>query len=389
MDPFIPVDYYDIAASLTEAERAVRDKARAFVDEEVIPIIDQHFRDATYPDHLARRMGELGFFGPHLEGYGCPGLNNIAYGLIMQELDRADAGIRSLASVQGSLALYAVHQFGSEDQKNKWALGLASGELLGCFALTERNHGSDPSSMESTARLDGDEYILNGNKRWIGNATVADVKVVWAKDENGHVGAYVVEQDSPGFRAEVIEGKFSLRTSRTCEVWLEDCRIPATNKLPEAKGLRAALACLSQARYGIAWGAIGTAQACYDCALQYAKKREQFGKPIAGFQLVQEKLVWMLTEITKAQLLALHLGRLKDAGTVRPQQISLAKRNNVAMALECARKARDILGAVGISDEYPVIRHMLNLESVYTYEGTHDIHTLILGQDITGHGAFS
>ncbi len=382
------LDYYEIETQLTEAERAVRDRVRAFVDSEIRPILNDHHRAATFPMAIARRMGELGLYAPHLSGYGCAGMSNIAYGLIMQELDRADAGIRSQASVQGSLAMYAIHAFGSEEQKQKWLPGMATGALIACFGLTERGHGSDPAGMETTARRDGDHYVLNGGKRWIGNGDIADVKVIWAKDENGYVGGFVVEKDAPGFRGEVIPGKFSLRISRTCELWFEDCRIPAANRLPDAKGLRAALSCLSQARYGIAWGAIGAAMDCYETALNYAGTREQFGKPLAGFQLVQEKLVWMLTEITKAQLLALQLGRLKDAGTVRPQQISMAKRNNVWMALQCARKARDILGGVGITDAYPVMRHLMNLETVFTYEGTHDVHTLILGQDITGHNAF-
>jgi glutaryl-CoA dehydrogenase len=388
MDAYASPDYYALDSLLSDQEKAVRARARAFVDQEVKPIIEAHHRAATSPLHLARRMGELGFFAPHLQGHGCAGLNNICYGLIMQELDRGDAGLRSLASVQGALAMYAIHAYGDEDQKQRWLPGLASGERLACFALTERDHGSDPASMETTARRDGDHYLLNGNKRWIGNGDIADVKVIWARDEHGEVGAFIVEQGAPGFRGELIEGKFSLRTSRTTQLYFDNCRIPAANRLPGAKGLRAPLSCLSQARYGIAWGAIGTASECYHVALQYARNRRQFGKPIAAFQLVQEKLVWMLNEITKAQLLALQLGRLKDAGTARPQQISLAKRNNVWMALECARKARDILGGVGITDEYPVIRHLMNLETVYTYEGTHDIHTLILGQDITGCNAF-
>ena len=383
------VDYYQIDDQLTAGERTVRERARRFVDEEVLPEITAHHRNATYfPDTFMRRMGALGFLGPQLQGYGCPGLSNIAYGLIMQELDRGDAAVRSLASVQGSLAMNAIHAFGSEEQKERWLPALARGEALACFGLTEPNHGSDPSRMETRAMRSGDQIILNGGKKWIGNGSIADVKVIWARDEDGHVGGYLVEQGAPGFSARDIEGKFSLRASRTSELFFEDCRIPADNQLPGAKGLRAPLSCLSQARYGIAWGVIGAAGDCYHTALEYAKRRVQFGKPIAAHQLVQEKLVWMLGEITKAQLLALQLGRLKDAGTVRPQQISLAKRNNVWMALECARRTRDILGGIGITDAYPVMRHLMNLETVYTYEGTHDIHTLILGQDITGHSAF-
>ena len=306
----------------------------------------------------------------------------------MQELERADSGLRSLASVQGSLALYAIHSFGSAEQHARWMPGLVSGEKVGCFGLTEHGHGSDPGGMETRAKRDGDHYVLNGSKCWIGNASIADVKVIWAKDDDGRVGGFVVEGNVPGFRAQDIEGKFSLRMSRTSECWFENCRIPAANRLPNAKGLRAPLTCLSQARVGIAWGVIGAAIDCYETALAYAKTREQFGKPIASFQLVQEKLVWMVQEITKAQLLALRLTRMMEAGEVRPAQISLAKRNNVWMALECARKARDLLGAVGIIDRYSVIRHMLNLESVYTYEGTHDVHMLVIGQDVTGIDAF-
>ena len=306
----------------------------------------------------------------------------------MQELERGDSGLRSLASVQGPLTIYAIHAFGTPEQQERWLPGLVTGARVGCFALTEHGHGSDPGGMETRARLEGDHYILNGSKCWIGNASIADVKVVWAKDDDGKVGGFVVEKDAPGFRANDIEGKFSLRMSRTSECWFENCRIPVANRLPNASGLRAPLSCLSQARVGIAWGVIGAAIDCYETALAYAKSREQFDRPIAGFQLVQEKLVWMVQEITKAQLLALRLTRMMEAGPVRPEQISLAKRNNVWMALECARKARDLLGAVGITDRYSVIRHLMNLEAVSTYEGTHDIHTLAIGRDITGISAF-
>jgi glutaryl-CoA dehydrogenase len=315
-------------------------------------------------------------------------LSYTAYGLIMQELERADSGLRSLASVQGPLTIYAIYAFGTPEQQERWLPGLVTGARVGCFALTEHGHGSDPGGMETRARLEGDHYILNGSKCWIGNASIADVKVVWAKDDDGKVGGFVVEKDAPGFRANDIEGKFSLRMSRTSECWFENCRIPAANRLPNASGLRAPLSCLSQARVGIAWGVIGAAIDCYETALAYAKSREQFDRPIAGFQLVQEKLVWMVQEITKAQLLALRLTRMMEAGPVRPEQISLAKRNNVWMALECACKARDLLGAVGITDRYSVIRHLMNLEAVSTYEGTHDIHTLAIGRDITGISAF-
>ncbi len=382
------LDYYGIEELLTDEERAVRDRARKFVQEEAMPEIVPNHRAATFPEHLIPRMGALRFYAPHLKDYGCAGVSHTAYGLIMLELERADSGLRSLASVQGSLAMYAIHAFGSPEQHAKWMPALASGEKVGCFGLTEHGHGSDPGGMETTAKRDGDHYILNGSKCWIGNASIADVKVIWAKDDEGRVGGFVVEKDAPGFRAQDIEGKFSLRMSRTSECWFENCRIPAENRLPKAKGLRAPLTCLSQARVGIAWGVIGAAIDCYETALAYAKTREQFGKPIASFQLVQDKLVWMVQEITKAQLLALRLTRIMETGEVRPPQISLAKRNNVWMALECARKARDILGAVGIIDRYPVIRHMMNLESVYTYEGTHDVHMLVVGHDVTGLNAF-
>jgi glutaryl-CoA dehydrogenase len=382
------LDYYGIEDLLTDDERAARDRTRQFVEEEVRAEIVPCHRAGKFPEHLIPRMGALGFYAPYLKDHGGGDRSYTAYGLIMQELERADSGVRSQASVQGALATYAIHSFGSPEQKAAWLPGLISGELIGCFALTEHGHGSDPGGMETRARLDGDSYILNGSKCWIGNASIADVKVVWAKDEEGTVGGFVVEKDAPGFRAQDIEGKFSLRMSRTSECWFENCRIPAENRLPKASGLRAPLSCLSQARAGIAWGVIGAAIDCYETALAYAKSREQFGRPIAGFQLVQKKLVWMVQEITKAQLLALRLTRMMEAGMARPAQISLAKRNNVWMALECARKARDILGAVGIIDRYSVIRHLMNLETVSTYEGTHDIHTLVVGHDITGIDAF-
>jgi glutaryl-CoA dehydrogenase len=382
------LDYYAIEDLLTDEERAARDRARRFVREEVLHEIVPCHRAAKFPEHLMTRMGALGFFAPHLKEHGCAGISYTAYGLIMQELERADSGLRSVASVQGALCIYAIHSFGTPEQHARWLPGLVSGEHVGCFALTEHGHGSDPGGMEAHATGDGNHYVLNGSKCWIGNASIADVKVIWAKDDDGCVGGFVVEKSNPGFRAQDIEGKFSLRMSRTSECWFENCRIPAENRLPEASGLRAPLSCLSQARVGVAWGVIGAAIDCYETALAYAKSREQFGRPIAGFQLVQEKLVWMVQEITKAQLLALRLTRMMEAGTAQPAQISLAKRNNVWMALECARKARDILGAVGITDRYSVIRHLMNLEAVYTYEGTHDIHTLVVGQDITEINAF-
>src|SRR6266566_4438758 len=383
------LDYYAIEELLTDEERAARDRARRFVQEEVLSEIVPCHRAGRFPEHLTSRMGALGFYAPYLKEHGCAGLSYTAYGLIMQELERADSGLRSLASVQGALTIQAIQSFGSPEQHARWLPGLVSGKLIGCFALTEHGHGSDPEGMESCAKREGDHYILNGSKCWIGNASIADVKVVWAKDDGGHVGGFVVEKDASGFRARDIEGKFSLRMSRTSECWFENCRILAENRLPNASGLRAPLSCLSYARVGIAWGVIGAAIDCYETALAYAKVREQFGRPIGSFQLVQQKLVWMAQEITKAQLLALRLTRLMETGSSRPAQISMAKRNNVWMALQCARKARDILGAAGITDKYSVIRHMMNLESVSTYEGTHDIHTLIVGRDITGLNAFA
>ncbi len=382
------LDYYRIEELLTDEERAARDRTRRFVQEEVVPEIVPCHRAAKFPEHLVPRMGALRFYAPYLKEHGCAGVSFTAYGLIMQELERGDSGLRSLASVQGALAIQAIHSFGSPEQHARWLPGLVSGERVGCFALTEHGHGSDPGGMETCARRDGEYYVLNGSKCWIGNASIADFKVVWAKDDDGRIGGFVVEKDAPGFCASDIEGKFSLRMSRTSECWFDNCRIPAENRLPKASGLRAPLSCLSHARAGIAWGVIGAAIDCYETALAYAKRREQFGRPIASFQLVQEKLVWMVQEITKAQLLALRLTRLMETDAARPAQISLAKRNNVWMALECARKARDILGAAGITDQYPVIRHLMNLESVYTYEGTHDIHTLTVGRDITGLNAF-
>jgi glutaryl-CoA dehydrogenase len=377
------VDYYEVEGLLSEEERMMRDVARAFADEQILPIVTQHFRQGTFPSGLIRKMGDLGFLGATLQGYGCAGINNVAYGLIMQELERGDSGVRSFASVQGSLVMYPIHAFGAESQKARWLPRLAAGEAVGCFGLTEPDFGSDPGNMATKAVSVGAEHVLNGTKLWITNGSIADLAVVWAKLD-GVVRGFLVERGTPGFTARDIHGKHSMRASVTSELSFQDCRIPAENLLPKGDGLRAPLSCLNQARYGIAWGAVGAAVACYQAALDYSRERVQFNKPIASFQLVQQKLVHMLTEITKAQLLCLQLGRLKDAGRLRHTQVSLAKRNNVAAALEIARLARDIHGANGIVDEYPVIRHMLNLESVFTYEGTHDIHTLILGRDITG-----
>jgi glutaryl-CoA dehydrogenase len=383
MSGFAGVDYYEVAGLLSEEERMMRDLARAFTDEQILPIITQHFREGTFPTGLIRKMGELGFLGASLQGYGCAGINHVAYGLILQELERGDSGVRSFASVQGSLVMYPIHAFGSDEQKQRWLPRLAAGEAVGCFGLTEPDFGSDPGNMAAKALRLGGEYVLNGTKLWITNGSIADVAVVWGKLD-GVIRGFLVERGTPGFTARDIHGKHSMRASVTSELSFQDCRIPAESLLPKTDGLRSALSCLNQARYGIAWGAVGAAVACYQAALTYSRHRIQFGKPIASFQLVQQKLVHMLTEITKAQLLCLQLGRLKDAGRLRHTQVSLAKRNNVATALEIARLARDIHGANGIVDEYPVIRHLLNLESVFTYEGTHDIHTLILGRDITG-----
>ncbi|HEY7676812.1 MAG TPA: acyl-CoA dehydrogenase family protein [Candidatus Methylomirabilis sp.] len=383
MARFQGVDYYGVEALYTDEERMIRDVARDFVEHEFMPLVRQHHRDGTFPLELAPRMGKLGFLGAHLHGYGLPGVSNVAYGLIMQELERGDSGLRSFASVQSSLSMYAIYAYGSEEQKAAWLPKMGAGEALGCFGLTEPDFGSDPGGMASRAVRTGDGYVLNGTKLWITNGSVADVAVVWAKLE-GIIRGFLVERGTPGLSARDIHGKWSMRASITSELSLQECRIPAENLLPKAEGLKAPLGCLTQARYGIAWGAVGAAMACYDAALRYARERIQYGKPIASFQLVQRKLVAMLNEITKAQLLCLQLGRLKDQGTMRHTQVSLAKMNNVERALEIARMARDIFGAAGIVDEHPVIRHLLNLETVYTYEGTHDIHTLILGRDITG-----
>ncbi len=388
MEKYRGVDFYGVEGLLTEEERMVRDAIRDWVEVEFLPLIQEHHRAGTFPVDLIPKLGELGVFGATIQGYGCAGLGHVAYGLIMQELERGDSGLRSCASVQSALVMYPIHAYGSDEQRARWLPAMAPGEKIGCFGLTEPDHGSDPAGMKTRALKKGDGYVLNGTKLWITNGSIADVALVWAKDDDGEIGGYLVERGTPGFSTLDIPGKFSMRASITSELSFQDCRIPLEAKLPGVKGLKGPLSCLSQARYGIAWGAIGAASACFDWALQYARSRVQFGKPIASFQLVQQKLVWMVTEITKAQLLALQLGRLKDQGKARPQQISMAKMNNVRMALQCARLAREILGAAGIVDEHPVIRHMLNLETVDTYEGTYDIHTLIVGRDITGLSAF-
>ncbi|HEY3929496.1 MAG TPA: acyl-CoA dehydrogenase family protein [Candidatus Koribacter sp.] len=388
---FKGVDYIELDTLLTDDERLVRDNTRKFIEDNLIPIIEQCNRDGRFPKELIRPMGELGFFGANLKGYGCAEMGNVEYGLMTQELERGDSGVRSFVSVQSALVMYPIYTFGSDAQKDKWLPAMAKGEKLGCFGLTEPDAGSNPGAMRTRARKNADGYVISGEKMWITSGSIADVAVIWAKvdDEDGRIRGFLVETDRPGFVAKDVHGKWSLRASVTSSLSLQDVQIPAENLLPGSGGLKSPLMCLNQARYGIAWGAIGAAMACYDCALQYAQFRKQFrDMPIAGHQLVQQKLVWMITEITKAQLLALQVGRLKDQGKAGHQHISMAKKNNVWMALECARMARDILGGNGIADEYPVFRHMMNLESVKTYEGTHDVHTLIIGQYITGIDGF-
>jgi len=387
MAVFEGVDYYSMDELLDDEQRLVRDTVRQFVSEQVLPIIEEHQREGTFPATVVPGLAELGVFGCNLEGYGLPGLDEISYGLINQELERGDSGLRSFVSVQGSLCMWPIWRFGSEEQKEHWLPPMATGEVISCSGLTEPDAGSDPGRMLTRARRDGDEWVLDGVKYWITNGTLAHLAVVWAQTDDG-IRGFLVETDRPGFTANKITGKYSLRASDTAELVMQGCRVPDANMLPEARGLKSALTCLNQARYGIAWGVIGAAQACYDEALRYAKNRVQFDRPIAATQLIQELLAEIVTEITKAQLLCLRLGQLKDAGKVTPAQISMAKRNNVAMALKTARTCREILGANGIVDDYQAFRHMVNLESVYTYEGTHQIHTLIIGHDITGIPAY-
>ena len=389
MPHFPGVDYLDADTLLAEDELMVRATVREFVDDRVIPVIEKHNRAGTFPMDLVPVMASMGLFGATLPAeYGCAGMNNVAYGLVMQELERGDSGIRSFASVQSALVMYPIFTYGSPEQKTRWLPALARGEKIGCFGLTEPDFGSNPAGMITRAEETAGGYLLNGAKMWITNGTIADVAVVWAKLA-GTVRGFLVERGTPGFTAPEMKGKHSLRASVTSELVLDNVRVPSSALLPGGEGLKLPLSCLSQARYGIAWGAVGAAMACYDAALAYAKSRIQFDRPIAAFQLTQAKLVGMLTEITKAQLLAIQLGRLKDAGRARSQQISFAKRNNVYHALAIAREARSILGANGILDEYPVMRHAANLESVITYEGTHEMHTLIVGEDITGVPAFT
>ena len=389
MVKFQGTDFYQIDDLLSDEERLIRQTVREFVEDRVMPVIRSHFREGTFPTQLIPQIGELGLLGANLQGYGCPGLNNVAYGLINQELERGDSALRSFASVQGSLVMYPIHQFGSEEQKKHWLPRLAAGELVGCFGLTEPDSGSNPAAMRTRAEQRKDGWLLNGGKMWITNGTIADVAVVWARTDDG-IRGFLVERGTKGFASKGVHGKLSLRASDTGELLFENCLIPEDNILPGTTGLKSALMCLTQARYGIAWGVLGAAMDCYEEALEYAKGRIQFrDKPIASHQLVQQKLVTMLTEITKGQLLALQLGRLKDRGCKDIHlKISMAKRNNVFHALEIARVARQILGANGILDDYHSMRHMVNLESVITYEGTHDIHTLIVGEHITGHSAF-
>jgi glutaryl-CoA dehydrogenase len=388
---FKNVDFIGFDAMLSEDERLVRDTARRFIDDNLIPIIEECNREGRFPRELVEPMAEMGFFGANLHGYGCAGMSNVEYGLVTQEMERGDSGIRSFVSVHSALVMYPIYTFGSDEQKNEWLPAMARGEKLGCFGLTEPDFGSNPGGMRTRARRNGTDYILNGEKMWITSGSIADVAVIWAKveDEDNRVRGFLVPTSTPGFRAYDVHGKWSLRASVTSGLSLQDVRLPASALLPGTGGLKSPLMCLNQARYGIGWGALGAAMSCYDTALQYSLMRKQFrDQPIASHQMVQEKLAWMITEITKGQLLSLQVGRLKDSGKVSHEHISMAKRNNVAIALECARMARDVLGANGISDDYPVMRHMMNLESVKTYEGTQDIHTLIIGQAITGIAAF-
>ncbi len=387
MQRYDGVDFYCFDRSLSDEERSIRDTVRRFVDRSFLPVIREHFTAGTFPDDLIPELGAMGLLGAAIQGPGCPGLSHTIYGLVCEELERGDSGLRSFVSVQGSLVMWPIVVYGSEQQKNRWLPELAAGRKIGAFGLTEPDHGSDPGGMETTATPDGDGWILSGAKMWITNATVADVAVVWARGPEGVLG-FLVERGTPGFSTRETRGKFSLRASNTGELLFDEVRLSEADRLPDARGLRAPLGCLNEARYGIAWGTVGVAADCYDTALKYCQVREQFGKKLASFQLVQRKLVRMLNEITKAQGLCFQLGRLKDQGLNAVPMVSLAKRNNVAMALDCARSARDMLGAAGITDEFSPGRHMANLESVITYEGTNDIHTLIIGAEITGLPAF-
>jgi glutaryl-CoA dehydrogenase len=388
MSRFPGVDYLLIDSQLSEQELLVRQTARHFVDDRIAPLVRDCFREGRFPKELIPEMARLGFFGANLAGYGCAGMSNVEYGLVMQELERGDSGLRSFVSVQGSLVIYPILTYGSDEQKERWLPRLQSGEAIGCFGLTEPGFGSNPAGMKSTARQDGSEWVINGEKTWITNGSVAEVAVVWARTPDG-IRGFLVEKGANGFSSSDIHGKLSMRASVTSSLVFSDCRVPESAQLPCAKGLKAPLSCLSQARYGIGWGVIGAAMDCYETARSYSTIRKQFDdRPIASHQLVQEKLAWMITEITKAQLLALHAGRLKDQHRLEPAHISMLKRNNVAIALECARLSRDLLGANGITDEYPVMRHMCNLETVKTYEGTDHIHALVIGERVTGVAAY-
>ena len=382
------VDYLLIDTQFSEEELLVRQTARRFVEERVCPLIRECYREGRFPRELVGEMAELGFFGANLEGYGCAGMSNVEYGLIMQELERGDSGLRSFVSVQGALVMYPIHAFGSEEQKQKWLPRLQSGSAIGCFGLTEPGFGSNPGGMLTTARRDGAGWVLNGEKTWITNGSCSDVAVVWARTPEGIQG-FLVETGTPGYSTSEIHGKLSMRASVTSSLALADCRIPEESRLPGARGLKSALKCLTQARFGIGWGVLGAAMECFETARAYSVERKQFdNRPIASHQLVQEKLAWMITEITKGQLLALHAGRMKDAGRLEPAHVSMLKRNNVAMALDCARLARDLMGANGIMDEYPIMRHMCNLETVKTYEGTDHVHALVIGERVTGVAAY-
>jgi glutaryl-CoA dehydrogenase len=383
-----PVDFLSLDETLGDEERLVRDTVRRFVDAKFTPVVAEHFEAGTFPTDLVPAIAEMGLLGMHLEGYGCAGASATAYGVACRELERGDSGLRSFVSVQGSLCMFPIWRYGSEEQKETWLPRMAAGEVIGCFGLTEPDHGSDPAGMLTRARRDGDEYVLSGTKRWITNAPLADLAIVWARDDDGHVGGFLVERGTPGFETRDITRKLSLRASATGEILLDDCRIPASNRLPDAKGLRAPLSCLTEARYGIAWGAVGAATACYLSTLDYQLSRAQFGKPLAAYQLSQQKFADMLTAITQAQLLAGRVAQLKENGRSTPEHVSMAKRANVRMAIDVARECRAMLGANGVSLEYPVIRHMTNLESVLTYEGTEEIHALVLGEHITGHPAY-
>jgi glutaryl-CoA dehydrogenase len=383
------MDFLGINEHFSEEEIMVQNMAHEFVSKEVMPIIEENYKNGTFPKELIKKISKQGFLGCNLPtDYGCGGMSSTAYGLICQELERADSGVRSFVSVQGSLVMYPIYKYGSEEQRKKWLPKMAKGEKIGCFGLTEPNFGSNPSGMITKAKKVDGGYILNGSKMWITNGTIADVAIVWAKDEKNVIRGFLVEKDFEGFSAPIMKGKWSLRASITSELVLENVFVPEENLLPNIEGLKGPLGCLNQARYGIGWGAIGAAMNLYEVALKYSKDREQFGKPIAGFQLIQEKLVWMFNEITKGQLIAMQVGRNKDNESLKHSQVSLIKRNNVWVARECAKLAREILGANGITSDYPIMRHMMNIESVYTYEGTHEMHTLILGHEITGIQAF-